>query len=133
LFSIGVSPDCPVSTPVHGADRMLKRYKVYPYLGRNRELKLATEVNDIGDWVKYRDCNDRVKDLADDNIALQNRVAILEKKYRLLTDALRWYSDVENWLPSSARDDSTITEVDLDQGKRAQAALLELGIDVNED
>jgi hypothetical protein len=123
----------PVSTPEHGADPMLKKYKVYPYLGRNRELMLATEVNDKGEWVKYRDCNDRVKELADDNIALQNRVAILEKKYRTLTDALRWYGDVANWLPSSTKDGSAVTEVELDQGERAQAALLELGIEIDEE
>ena len=112
---------------------MLKRYKIYPYFDRNREVKLATEVKENGDWVKYKECNDRVQALADDNIAMQNRVALLEKKNKLLTDALRWYGDVANWLPSAAHQDNMVSEVELDQGKRAQEALLEFGIEINED
>jgi len=112
---------------------MLKKYKIYPYFGRNREIKLATELNENGEWVKYRDCNERVKSLADDNIAMQNRIAILEKKYTLLTEALRWYADVANWLPSNKSEDTMITEVEMDQGKRAHSALLEFGIEVNEE
>ena len=112
---------------------MLKRYKIYPYFDRNREIKLTTEINENGEWVKYKECKDRVQALADDNIAMQNRVAILEKKNKLLTDTLRWYADVANWLPSAAHRNNMVSEIELDQGKRAQEALLEFGIELDED
>ncbi|KPJ87921.1 MAG: hypothetical protein AMS17_07190 [Spirochaetes bacterium DG_61] len=112
---------------------MLKRYKIYHYFDRNREIKIATEINDNGEWVKYKECKDRVQALADDNIAMQNRVAMLEKKNRLLTDTLRWYADVANWLPSAENQNNMLSDVESDQGKRAQESLLEFGIEVDED
>jgi len=106
---------------------MIKRYKVYPYMDRNREIKLAKELNEKGEWVKYKDCDDRVKVLSDDNIRLQNEMALLTQQNKLLTEALEWYSDVVHWLPSDASGKNMMTEIEMDQGNRAREALLKIG------
>ena len=41
----------------------------------------------------------------------------------MLSKALKWYADIDNWLPQGK---SKVSEIEIDQGERARKALLNI-------
>jgi hypothetical protein len=102
---------------------MVSRYKIYPYLDKQRNLNVAKELDKNGEWVRYREVNQYVKDLDDEKFRLQKRSAELKEQNKKLMATLEWYADIDNWLPPEASSRELLSLVEKDQGDKARVVL----------
>jgi uncharacterized membrane protein YukC len=102
---------------------MVSRYKIYPYLDKQRNLNIAKELDKNGDWVRYREVNQYIKDVDDEKFQLQKKCAELKEQNKKLMLTLDWYADIDNWLPPEGSSGELISFAEKDQGDKARGVL----------
>ena len=102
---------------------MIKRYRLRPYMEIDRSLKISFEIIENGEWVKYDDCQNRVQELLNERLNHEKEYSILKERNKMLSSALKWYADIDNWLLQGK---SKVSEIEIDQGERARKALLNI-------
>jgi hypothetical protein len=109
-----------------GVTGMVNRYKIYPYIDKQRNLNISKDLDPNGEWVRFKDCNRYLKEVCDDNYDLQKKFTTLKEQNKQIIKILEWYADIDNWLPPEGGADVLVSEAEKDQGEKARSIIMKI-------